>query len=256
VMWGGGHTMDFVVMGGRYYIRGFRAPFATHSSDSFTRDFLGGSLGMRTFRAGRGATAELNVGTPGSYANDALFPLFPDTVAVHPTEQTPGAAGDLATHMTDAIPAMEGFEYRFSPPDITRPTGQAAMARARAYATATGRPDWEPMGGINCANVPNCPLNLGLHDEALGGHNLVLDQNGRIVDITDPANASAKNMDAFVAQDPEFFASRGLTRTPLGWSAARGYGFAGGAGALAAVAGNPSTPATCSSAPVPGCPVR
>lgn len=199
ILWEGSHVSDFAVVEGQLVARGFRAGLGRHVASDLER----GLLGRLLFGRGGGPfTTSLNRGVPGSYANDWLFPYLPGSTAVYRTG-TPGEAGQVINLMNQQAAALKGKPYRFSTPPVDNP----------AYARAFGANPCPP-GASNCINLP-----AEVHEQALGGKNLVLDNNGNPIDIATGEPGSqpgmAKNMDAYINQPEEAFAARGLTRTPI-----------------------------------------
>lgn len=226
ILWEGSHTSDFVVMNGRIFPRGFRASMLTHGRSDIERMLMAG---------GGPTTARLNVGTPGTYANDALFPFFPGAVAVYRRDGTPLQAEELMRLMATAGPAMEGQEYRYSAPSADSPTGRSALRRAGALAARRGIPNWCPAGAQSCINLP-----MAVHDVALGGRHMVLPAEGGAppIDLADPHAATARNMDRFVELPDAFFEERGLVRVRLGPRMLGGVGMSGVLGAGTSLVGD------------------
>jgi hypothetical protein len=198
ILWQGSHLSDIAVTGGDLTAMGFRAELWRHIGSQLERNALGQLI---YGRGGGPLTTSLNRGVPGSYANDWLFPYMPGATAVY--RNNPNAPDFLAEMMKQA-PGFEGEPYTFSTPPITNP----------AYARSFGTINPCPPGVGNCINLP-----ASLHDEALGGRNLVLDNEGNPIDIVTGEGGSqpgmARNMDAYVDQPDAWFAERGLTRTPV-----------------------------------------
>lgn len=227
VLWEGSHVVDVAVLNDRLFTRGFRAPLPMHFLDKVNR--------------GGWATTQLNVGTPGSYANDALFAYGGEvrgspqhwgqgsTIIVR-KDTSPEAAEELMRLMARAVGPMEGQPYRFSTP----PAGSDAYARAMDEAARRGIFGWCALGGSNCINVP-----IDLHRQALGGKDLVIPGlDGQPISLSDPANASARNMSAFMSLPDADLDAMGLRRVRIGPQAWRGVGVAGGLGAGMSLAGD------------------
>lgn len=222
IMWEGAHVTDFVVARGRMQTGGFRASLARHGASNVQRM-------MR--RGGGSATASLNAGTPGTYANDALFPYM-GAVAVYRADGTPATAQEVASMMADARGRFDGDTYRYSTPPRDHP----------AYDRAFGDqgPDFCPPGANNCINLP-----MDVHQQALGGDHLVLPQeDGTFISMADPAHASAQNMDRWVDLPDSFFTERGLVRVNLGANHWRGVGMGAAFGGLTSLASDAYTDAT------------
>lgn len=171
VVWDGAHMYDFVVVNRQLIARGFRAGFVRQALGSFERSApvrklllrIGGprSIGGLRFDTGLGpAGISLNEGVPGSYANDALFPYLPGARAVYPLNPPPGQTGNLLESMQTQGPSLKGQTYRYSEP---RPGSPALKYRLDANGCL--------MGTSNCINLP-----AELHEQALGGENLVLNE--------------------------------------------------------------------------------
>jgi hypothetical protein len=80
---------------------------------------------------------------------------------------------------------------------------------------------------------------MAVHDVALGGHHMVLPgQSGTTIDLADPRNATAQNMDRFVDLPDSFFEERGLVRVRLGPRMLGGVGMSGFLGAGTALVGD------------------
>jgi hypothetical protein len=217
ILWEGSHVSDFVVLDGRFFIRGFRASLPMHGISGLERSMM---------RGGAGATAALNRGTPGSYANDAIFPYMGGAVAIVRADGTAVDAEELARLMQRTTVALDGATYRYSTPPVDHPSYQRAFGGEPA--------GFCPPGASNCINLP-----MDVHDVALGGHDVVLpDAEGRVIDLADPAHASAPNMNRYVDLPDEFFASRGLRRVPLTGAMWRRTGVSAGFGAGTALLGN------------------
>lgn len=211
-MWEGSHVTDIVFINGRPISRGFRAPFKKHAMDF---------LSKHRSRS----TAELNVGTPGSYANDWFFPYAGEVWGrssdpkAHWNEGSVmivDASGkpvpfEILEMMACRAPDMLGAEYRFSPPDPGSRSYDAAMTAAHAEAQRRGLPGFCPAGGANCANVP-----FDIHQAAVGGADLTFEGLGGTIDVSKPENASARRMIELMNQPPEFWAACGMERVPIG----------------------------------------
>ncbi|MFV8752698.1 DUF4157 domain-containing protein [Nannocystaceae bacterium ST9] len=207
VLWSGGHTSDMVVVDGRPMFGGFRSSMARHGLSDAER-----ALNSR----GGPATRSLNRGTPGSYANDALFPLFGDAVLVYRADGSALDVNEVGRLMGDARRAMEGAEYRYSPP----PPGSAAHRDA----FGDRGPNFCPPGTSSCVNVP-----MNVHDEALGGHHMVIPrEDGTIVDLGAAEHATARNMREWSELPDSFFTERGLVRTRLAGPSRRAVGVSAG----------------------------
>jgi hypothetical protein len=233
IIWEGSHVTDFGVVEGSIVGRGFRAPIPVHLASDAERalKYLGRKPGGRVFTqllntGGRdlggmpltwpGRMAMwLSNGRIGQYRNDWMFPYMPGARAVYRTDLPPGGAEEFIEFMKGKIPEYKDIDYRYSTPPRDNP------AWARAFGENPNPPD-----ASNCINVPS-----EVHDRALGGRKLVLDEGGNLVDIVSGEPGSkpgmAKNMDTYVNQSEEFFASRGLTVKPTAkamWARA-GVGF-------------------------------
>jgi hypothetical protein len=206
-MWEGSHVTDMSFLYGRPVSRGFRAPFSMHAADTLTG------------HGGR-STAELNVGTPGSYANDWFFPYAGEawgrttghwrqgSVIIVNADGTPATAEQLIELMAARTPEMAGEEYRFSPPR----EGSRAFDAADAEARRRGMPGFCPAGGANCENIP-----FDIHETAAGGGDLSYTRpDGTVVSIANPEDATARGMSELMNQPPEFWAARGMRRVELG----------------------------------------
>jgi hypothetical protein len=206
-IWEGSHVTDMSFLYGRPVSRGFRAPFPMHMADTLTG------------HGGR-STAELNVGTPGSYANDWFFPYAGEAwgrstghwgqgpVMIVNADGTPASAAQMIELMATRTPEMAGEEYRFSPPR----EGTAAFAAADAEARRRGMTGFCPAGGANCENIP-----FDIHQTAAGGGDLSYTRpDGTVVSIANPEDATARAMSELMNQPPEFWAERGMRRVDLG----------------------------------------
>jgi hypothetical protein len=231
ILWDGTHMSDFVVVNGRIIARGFRAELWRHGLRSLERATpirqlllrIGGPrrLGSLPFDTGLGPGGiSLNTGVPGSYANDALFPYMPRSRAVYPLNPKPNAAANLLESMQDVTPSLEGQTYRFSEPPATHP---AFKYRIDANGCV--------MGTSNCITLPS-----ELHEQALGGENIVLNEGQYRVDVIRgsvlnpeatssgaPSNPEqlkpglASNMDEFLKQPEDVLARQGLGVKSMAW---------------------------------------
>jgi hypothetical protein len=248
IMWEGSHVVDVSVLNDRMFSRGFRAGGLLHGTDAVTP------------RTGR-PRAILNVGTPGSYANDFLFgyggevwgrgPMASErwgangSVMIVRQDGTPLEAAQLIELMVRERAGMAGTEYRYSPPPAPEPLGpgasaeeirryetrrakyEAVISAANQEAQRRGLPAFCPAGGHNCINVP-----ADIHRTALGGVDLTFTRtDGTVVNLADPAHASAANMSEFMNQPDSFFEARGLRRVRVGSPMWRGVGMSAGLGA-------------------------
>ena len=225
-MWEGSHVTDLALGSGGMSTRGFRADLPLHAESSFRGP-------------SSGATTRLNVGVPGSYANDALFPYLgampsPDhwpggAMAIMTTEGRPASADALIRLMAAATAANEGGTYRFSTPPTLRSDGSpsAAYANATELAAAEGVGNWCGLGGRNCINQV-----ADIHETAAGGLPLRYTRaDGTVVDLRLPENASARNMSEFMLTVPdEVLAAHGMQRVDLGRAAWRRVGVSGATG--------------------------
>ncbi|QRN93091.1 DUF4157 domain-containing protein [Archangium violaceum] len=219
VLWQGSHASDLAVINGRFVISGFRAGMSTHGFSGLERALT---------RGGGPVTAMLNRGTPGTYANDALFPYFPDAVAVVRTDGSLVEAEELVKLMQKAGREMRGEIYRYSTPPREHPAFRRAFGNLPATVC--------PPGASNCINLP-----MAVHDVALGGHHMVLPGQNGPIDLSLPQNATAANMDVYVnpSQLPEeFFLANNLRRVRVAPAMWRGVGMGGALGAGMALAGN------------------
>jgi hypothetical protein len=188
-MWGSGHLSLFSNVDGNLTIRGFRGPLATHAG----ADIFGGPF-----------TERLNVGVPGSFAQDLFFSMWPfqDQTLVFRSVDS-GAARSFA----DVLRSAEyDTTYRYSPP----PPGSEAFARLY--------PDGNPCPTANCLTVPAREIELAL------GQPIELPTPGGLKNLQTGAVAGgspaptqagrASEMRSYVNQPEEFFNARGLTRMP------------------------------------------
>ncbi|HMV69231.1 MAG TPA: DUF4157 domain-containing protein, partial [Myxococcota bacterium] len=264
MLWEGSHVSMFSsTQGGFEAIYGFRGEFWLHAM----HDLLFRRTGGRDW-----ATRTLNRGTPGRMWSDWMFPysFWGEPVAVY-RRTTPAEARAYAEQLRAARAGMDGRpgasplddliprtwgdahqvgpirpddpnSYRYSTPPLDGEKGRAAWDEAFGHEPA----GFCPPGANNCINRPGALL-----DEALGGPGkLVIPQDdGTVVVINTPENATAANMDRYTgrrsgrgAQGPAVsdaaLAEMGLVRVPLG---SRMYTRAlapGGAGAGAAFVGD------------------
>lgn len=235
ILWEGHHLVDIANVDGSLVARGFRAPLLVHVASTIERKL--GRKGILFDRGGGPFTQMLNTGAKdlggkdlgflgkltnfltggqlGQYRDDWFFPYMPGAKAVYRTDLPPGGAAEFAKYMEEQIPTLDKEDYRFSTPEPDNP----------AYARAFGDNPCPP-GANNCINAP-----IEVHDRALGGRNLVLDQDGQLVDIAtgEPGSVPglASNMKAYVKQTEEFFTPRdlSLTSTPGPMWAYLGAGF-------------------------------
>jgi len=249
VLWGEGHAVDFVVVQGRMVTGGFRASMARHLwSDVERAPGLGGQV---YGRAGGPATASLNRGVPGTYANDALFPLMPGSVVVYRQSGDPVNAETVFRMMAEAPEQLNGQIYRYSPP----PPGHPAHERA----FGPQGPDFCAPGAQNCINLP-----MDIHRQALGGdHMVIVRQDGTLVMLADPATAragearvwagtaTARELErlGYQAVPDEFFTQRGLVRQRITGQAVRGTAIATLMGSGLGLAGDAFGHATTGQAP-------
>jgi hypothetical protein len=154
LLWAGGHASDFAVVEGDILARGFRAGLLRHGISNLER----GVLGRLLFGRGGGpATASLNLGVRGFWANDWLFPYFVDATAVYPDRQLSSKdAAAFAEFLKSRATQYAGREYRYSPPPPDHPAWQRAFGETTA--------GFCPLGAANCINLP-----LEEHQRALGG---------------------------------------------------------------------------------------
>jgi hypothetical protein len=278
ILWEGHHVVDVSILNDRMFTRGFRAPFLQHAKNAVTP------------KTGE-PRAVLNVGTPGSYANDFVFGYGGEvwgsslhsgkeqphlgeeppqsgkeppqsgkeqphwgkgSVMIVRQDGTPLDAAELIKLMVHQQAGMQGKEYRFSPPTAPEPpsasataeewrqyearraTYDAVIAAADRQAQRKGMPNFCPAGGQNCINVP-----IDIHQQALGGVELrYTKRDGTIIDLSDPAHASARNMSEFMNQPEAFFEEQGLRRVRVGPRMWAGVGAAGALGAGASLAGD------------------
>lgn len=197
ILWDGTHMSDFAVVDGRIIARGFRAGLLRHGVRAFERWGpvhqlllkVGRPIGRLTglpFDTGLGpADISLNKGVPGSYADDFLFPYMPGSRAVYPLNPQPGAAGNLLKSMESAAPSMEGQTYRFSEPPLGHVANKYRLD-ANGCQLATN----------NCINLP-----AELHEEALGGKTLVLNEGQYKVDVFRGSVLNAEGAAADVAPE-------------------------------------------------------
>lgn len=237
-MWEGSHVTDLALGSGGLSARGFRAGLPLHAEASV--------LGP-TSRA----WTRLNVGVPGGYFNDALFPYLgvlpaPDhwarggggAMAIMTVEGRPASADALIRLMAAASIANEGGTYRFSTPPTMRSDGttpSAAYANAAELAQAEGVANWCTLGGRNCINQV-----IDLHQTAAEGLPLrTIRPDGTVVELALPENASASNMSEFMRTVPdEVLQAHGLRRVDLGRLAWGRVGMAGGMGVGMSLAGD------------------
>ena len=215
ILWEGNHLSDFGVVNGEMTAMGFRAPLPVHAASAIERSFMrgGGQFTQLLNTGGQNLGGEslgmfarfanfLSGGRIGQYRNDWLFPYMPGAKAVYRTDVPPGGAEELVSHMQDQAVPMGEQDYRFSTPSAENP----------AYARAFGNNPCPP-GVNNCITVPS-----DIHERALGGDNLLLDNDGNPVSIVTGEPGSepglARNMNEYVNQPEEFFTNRGLNVTP------------------------------------------
>jgi hypothetical protein len=235
LMWEGSHVSQIAMSDNRMLTMGFRAPFEMHARDS-----LSGHTSP--------ATDALNVGTPGSYTNDALFPLMGEawgrgplaarhwnqgSVAIVRADGTPVEAAELLEMMLSSMGTMQGQEYRFSP---TMKPGSPAEARADRLARQRGMPGFDRSRGAQmCINPPCAAGEIPLNERALGGtledpRMVFTREDGTRVNLSNPQQASAEMMSEFMRQPDSFFEARGLRKVNLGRRVLGSYASAGGLG--------------------------
>lgn len=230
-MWQGSHVthlavlpqenpfLSFLFGPGRVEAGGFRASLFQHGMAD-----VPGPLG-RYFRD------QLYFGTPGSYANDAIFPYMPGATAAH----TPGGeaaipeAEALVEAMRRARPDLAGETYRFS-----TPRNPETLRRLIARWQAAGV-DPCPPGASNCINLVR-----SLTEQSIGGQTPTIERGGQLIDAISGMDASgnpapsspasqwpgtpmregeAVNMDEYLGtrgmEPGGVFEPQGLLRTPL-----------------------------------------
>jgi hypothetical protein len=265
ILWEGSHTSVLSASGGGIdAIRGFRGEFWLHG----VRDALFGLGNGRDW-----ATRALNRGTPGRFWNDWIFPysVWGEPVAVYqPTSMeealkfgdrirsaAPGMDGRPgANPLEDFIPTPARLReamalgairpedrnsYRFS-------TAAKGKRGAAAYDAAFGPegPGFCPPGANSCINRPS-----ELIDEALGGPGrfVIPQEDGTVLVLAMPENATAANMDRYTARPgraeskgaavPDaFFEQNGLVRVPIGPAMRARVWRPGAAGAATALVGD------------------
>ncbi len=214
VMWSGGHTSDMIVVGGRPMFGGFRSSMARHGISDVER--------MISSRGGP-ATRSLNRGVPGSYANDAWFPLFGDAVLVYRADGRaldPNELGRLMGEARRTMSAPGAEPYRYSPPPPDSP--------AYRYSFGDMGPSFCPPGTHSCVNAP-----INVHDEALGGRHMVIArEDGTLINLGAPEHATARNMRTWAELPDSFFEERGLVRTRLAGPSRRALGTSAGLAGL------------------------
>jgi Domain of unknown function (DUF4157) len=233
ILWTGDHMSDFVVVNGRIIARGFRAGLVRQGLGALERVGpikrillrIGGPRRFGPFRFDKGmgpAGISLNEGVPGSYANDWLFPYKPGARAVYQLNPPPGAAENLLKSMEDVAPLLEGQTYRYSEPPASFPT-------PLKYRVG---PNGCILGTSNCITLPS-----QVHEEGLGGENIVLNEGQYKIDVIrgsvlnpeaqGPGAASpnpellkpglASSIDEYVKQPEEMFTGQGLGVKPTAW---------------------------------------
>lgn len=223
-MWEGSHASDFVVIDGRFFIRGFRASMLRHGLSDAER-----AITKRFFGHGGGGpvTATLNRGTPGTYANDALFPYLGATAVVR-ADGTPVNPDEIIRLMRDATTRLHGERYGYTHPS------EGSPAYRRAFGDLA--PGVCPPGAANCINQV-----MDVHDATVGSKRVIVlpQEDGTLIDLAQPEHASARNMNRYIYDLPEeFFTTRGLRRVPVSGAMWRGMGMSTGVGVGASVLGN------------------
>jgi hypothetical protein len=223
IMWEGHHVSDIAAVPvenpllaallgeSTLTARGFRAELLRHTVSTAERSVLGQ---LMFGRGGWQATASLNRGVPGSYANDVFFPYFSGATAVT-QPRTLEEAQAFASWLEEHAPGYAEKTYRFSTPPRDNPAFDRAFGAGKS-----ADPSFCPPGASNCIN-----LALAEHEQALGGPNLVIERDGHLIDVATGKDlttgqqvlepAAAANMEEYLAQPEAFFAARGLTRTPI-----------------------------------------
>lgn len=220
ILWQGSHVTDLVTLNGQTMYGGYRAGFPRHAVSTAERTPF-----IRRLIPGRGAaTASLNRGTPGTYANDAFFPLTGNAIVIYRANGTPASAQEVAALMRDAHAQMRG-QYRFSTPPRSNPAFNRAFPNQPAGFT--------PPDARNCINLP-----ADIHNTAMGGgQRLVIPQaDGGVIDLSLPQNASAQNMRTFTELPDSFFAERGLVKVNMTARAWGNVGMGAGLGGVISLA--------------------
>jgi len=241
IIWEGAHVTDFAAVRETNPLWRFWFGEGTLETGGF-RGHLARHIGARSpdpFGIGRGLKDSLYAGVTGGFEDDWMFPLRPGAQAVHTPGGTDANAEAFAALMRQAVPDLKGKEYRFSFP-------RDPKTEARMFDILGKR------AGTPCEPGANCiTLNIELHESALGGQKMVINRNGKLIDVAtgldlatnEPApsidprwpdtpmrKGEASSMNEYLGQSDEFFGSQGLRKTPL----SRGMWLRGAVGVIRA----------------------
>lgn len=196
VLWTGSHMSDAAVVEGVPTVRGFRAPFRMHAMAYAERNLglFGGAAGDTSFA--------LNVGTPGTYAQDYWFMYSPGARLVHQGPiDTNLARGGAET--IEAAAEKYNAAYRHSPP----PSDNPAFERLSG-----GDPNYVCMPGQNCINMPGPE-----HSNMLGGRRMTINPDNP-VDITTGNLVSTGEPFEFTSEGGRSYSGPGFARNADIWA--------------------------------------
>ena len=188
VAWAAGHMVDVAAVQGAVTARGFRAGFGLHA-----RSFAERKWGWFGGRAGE-ATAMLNRGVPGSYAQDYWYLYSPDARLIHRGRLDVSTAQQGADTINAAVSKYEGAEYRFSPPQ-------------------PGTPEFAKLSGGDPAFI--CPAGQNCITE--GEHTAMLGDERMTVNPADPVDI-ATGRSLATGEEVVFLDPKGLPYSGPGYA--------------------------------------
>jgi hypothetical protein len=151
VLWTQGHTSIFANPEGAFSpaIKGYRGNMAYYAGESLPW-------------IGRQCTIRLHEGVPGSFANDAWFPLMPGDQYYVFSPRSEGQALDFAQRLQGT---QYGNDYTYSPPrSVADPIlGEVRPTESNLYTELSSRGK-APMCTNNCITVPKAEI-----EAAIGG---------------------------------------------------------------------------------------